>query len=159
MENNHWLIRQRVLHVAHKNLGYGESGGNNRGQFIKAIGGVQNQEWCATFAGYCYARAYEMVGEEMPFDRSQGAKRLTKNLGACGRIWKYAHPEVDTPLLGDLVCWNRGVLGWTGHVGIVVELLPRRGGFNAIEGNVGGKVVMRLHSYSDPKLWRFAGLR
>jgi hypothetical protein len=157
-----WLIRQKVCWVARSNLGFGEEGGNNRGRFIDAIGGKQGQEWCATFAGYCYQRAYEEVAERMPFERSQGAKRLTKNLGAVGHIWKPGERDV---LPGDLVCWNRGVLGWTGHVGIVVEVDTAHFGdialpvFTTIEGNVGGKVVMRNHNYTEPKLWRFAGLR
>lgn len=153
-DNKNWLIRQYVAEVAKKNLGYGETGGNNRGLFIRAIGGKEGQEWCATFAGYCYERAYEMAKQPMPFERSQGAKRLVKNLGAVGYLTK---PDRALPLVGDLVCWSRGVLGWTGHVGVIVE---RTGaGFRTIEGNVGGKVVCMTHRYSDPKLWRFAGLR
>ena len=160
VDNSNWLVRQRVVQVAERNLGYGETEGNNRGRFIRAIGGKDGQEWCATFAGYCYERAFEEVGLPMSFARSQGAKRLCKNLGAVGYIDRLEEPRsgvpLGVPLVGDLACWSRGTLGWTGHVGIVVEASGK--GFCTIEGNVGGKVVWRQHRYGEPKFWRFAGL-
>ncbi len=85
-----WLIRQKVVYVAQKNLGFKETEGNNSGKFIRAMGGKDGDNWCATFAGYCYRRAYQIVGYELPFLESTGAKRLCKNLGASpdGDIWK-----------------------------------------------------------------------
>jgi hypothetical protein len=48
------------------------------------------------------------------------------------------------------------VLGWTGHVGLIESIGDT--GFVSIEGNVGGKVVERFHTWDSPKLYRFASI-
>jgi hypothetical protein len=85
-----------------------------------------------------------------------GAKRLTRNLGAVGSIWKPSECDASRPRPGDLVCWHRGILGWTGHVGIVIGLNYE--GFDTIEGNVSGRVVQRYHTWQSPRLYRFASI-
>lgn len=149
-------VRREVLYVATSNLGFGEQGANNKGRFIEAIGGKPGQEWCAYFAGYCYERAYERLGFDMPFKRSAGAKRLTKNLGKVGKL--FTNPLEAKP--GDLVCWSRGRLGWQGHVG-VVESVDEDGIIHTIEGNVGrfpAKVKRLTHDVRKERLYRFASL-
>jgi hypothetical protein len=158
-------IRAHVIYVAHSNLGYGETEGNTRGKFIRAIGGIEGQEWCAVFAGYCYRRAFDKLKMvpptwlyRRPYVPEPGAKRLTKNLGSVGRIWA-PHPDETEPQPGDLVCFSRGILGWQGHVGIVLRECPD-GSVDYIAGNEGRKGRVAVHNSADSKLklWRFASL-
>jgi cell wall-associated NlpC family hydrolase len=154
-------IRHQVVRIARANLGYDDNG-TNSGQFIRAMGGRDGQDWCALFAGYCYRRAYEELGlsppvwafTNYPASRGKlklqlGAKALTKGLGRAGRMFR---EEDMNPAPGDLVCWSRGLLGWQGHVGIVTE------GGQYIAGNEGrsGRVHERPISACHLKLWRFA---
>lgn len=152
-------IRELVVYVARKNLGGGETTANNSGRFIDLIGGKSGEEWCAAFAGYCYQRAHELAGQPMPFARSLGAKRLTKNLAAVGV--KFTDPTLALP--GDLICWHRktGLISWQGHVGIVERVDPD-GLVHTIEGNVGrypSKVRRFVHDVSKERLFLFASLR
>lgn len=81
-------FRAAVVRTAVNNLGYGEEGANNAGQFIRAIGGKDGMEWCALFAGHCYRRAYALQGYPAPdwlYRRpgvpEPGARRLGRNIG------------------------------------------------------------------------------
>ncbi len=158
-------LRAEVVRYAHANLGYGETEGNNRGRFIRALGGVDGQEWCAIFAGYCYRKAYQSLKMPMPdwlFRRRNvpepGAKRLTRGLGRVGSIWRPDECDGNRPRPGDLVCWSRGLLGWQGHVGIVTEVDHSYVWYTS--GNEGrdGTVKSRIVDPSNPKLWRFASI-
>lgn len=157
-------IRAEVVRIARANLGYGEHNRN----FLTAIGAKADHEWCAIFASYCYSRAHANLKFEPPtwcYRRNApepGAKRLTRGLGSAGRLWKPSERDVAyglCPKPGDLVCWHRGRLGpldWRGHVGII--FVADSAGFASIEGNVGRKVVLRNHTYTEPRLWRFASM-
>lgn len=170
------LINLYVIGFAHNSLGYGEAGGNNRGKFIAAIGGKQGKAWCAAFAGYCVMRAFQCAGRPMPFERSLGAKRLTKNMGAVGSL--YSDPSQVIP--GDLVCFHRrlGPIDWRGHVGIVVKRERLLDGWRirTIEGNAlkypspVGEFVYEIDERGNwvrvvndkrikVRFWRFATLR
>lgn len=153
-------LRAEAVRVAQANVGFGE----HNPRFLPAIGAKPDYEWCAVYAGYCYRKAYEKLKLAAPAWTMRGkvpepgAKRLVKNLGAVGRRWKptktgRAHHLV---LPGDLVCWSRGILGWTGHVGIVTEVY--HDSFVSVEGNVKQKVAVKHHTYAEPKLWRFASI-
>lgn len=160
VETHEDALSVKALHVATKNIGYGEDEGNNLGRFIRAIGGKPGAEWCATFVGYCFARAWGLLGfpgQGVPFDRSSSAKRLTKNIGRAGRL--FTDPREALP--GDVICWSRGVLGWQGHIGIVERVDPD-GIVHTIEGNVGrypAKVKRLAHDITKERFWRFASLR
>lgn len=156
-------FRHEVCRIARANLGYGEHNPN----FLNAIGARADHEWCAIFAAYCNSKAAASLKLEPAtwcYRRRNvlepGAKRLVRNLGKVGRIWKRSELDLRTgvniPRHGDLVCWKRGILGWQGHVGIVLHAAD--GWFESIEGNVGGKVVLRQHKYTEPRLWRFASV-
>lgn len=166
-------IRGHVVRVAKANLGYGETGANNSGRFIKALGGREGEEWCALFAGYCYRRAYKALIDDnsevantpsycyrRPGVLEVGAKALVKNLGKVGITFR--DPLQAKP--GDLICWNRrtGALSWQGHVG-VVEMVSVGGIVHTIEGNVGKfpAIVRRLlHDVGrESNFYAFAGLR
>lgn len=146
-----------VVYVAKSNLGYGETTANNEGKFLEAIGVPQGSEWCAGFARYCYRKAASRLSYRVPFDTNTlGARRLVKNLGFVGRFYREPHAAVP----GDLVAWNRGVLGWQGHVGIVIDV-DNDGIITTIEGNVGrypAKVKTLVHDVTKERLYGFASL-
>lgn len=154
-------LRHEAVRIARSNLGYGE----HNPRFLTAIGSPASYAWCAIFASYCYSRAatnLKLPEQAWCYRRKNvpepGAKRLTKNMGKVGSIYRPYECDADQPQVGDLVCWSRGVLGWQGHVGIVTEVGSSGLYFRSIEGNVGAKVVERTHTFDEPKLWRFASL-
>ena len=154
-------LRAEAVRIARNNVGYGE---HNR-TFLAAIGSPPRAEWCAIFASYCYSKAARNLklpepawAYRKPGFPEPGAKRLVKQLGKVGSIWRAGDEDYDIRP-GDLVCWSRGVLGWTGHVGIVSELGSSGLYFKSIEGNVRGRVVERTHHTNEPKLYRFASLQ
>ncbi len=157
-------ITADVVHVAVSNIGFGETTANNDGKFIDLIGGRSGGEWCAAFAGYCHRQANRREGKAWPEwtlrngKPELGAKRLTKNLGAVGRL--FLDPQEARG--GDLICWHRktGPISWQGHVGIV-ELVDEDGLVHTIEGNVGrypSKVKRFIHDVSKERLYSFASL-
>ncbi len=163
-------IRELVLLIARSNIGYGEDGdlSDNCGEFIRLIGGVQGEEWCAAFAGYCYRRAAQklnldpLVVMEWTYRKGRpelGAKRLTKNLSAIGT--KFTDLTLAQP--GDLVCYHRskfGPLDWRGHVAVFERRLSDTA-FLTIDGNVGkfpAKVKRRYRDLNVCNLYTFASL-
>ena len=155
-------LRNEVVRLARRNLGYGETGGNNSGRFIRALGGRDGDEWCALFVGWLYRKSCEELKlyepewcYRKPGKLELGAKALTKALGRVGAIWDPS--KVDRkPRPGDIVCWSRGILGWQGHVGIVSEVSGPL--FRYIAGNEGRGGTVRERPGSYYKLWRFASL-
>lgn len=123
------------LAIATAQIGQGETTGDNRGAYIKRIGGVQGQPWCAYFVSYCLH-----LNRPIP--------------NARGFLKAYSH--VLQPRGGDLVVWARGRDGLSGHVGIVKQVY--KGYFDAIEGNSGAfpaKVKVVRHSLKDKALLGF----
>ena len=155
-----------ALTVARSCLGKGEEGGNNSGEFVemlhqKRFDGNDDDDgaWCAAFMSHCFEEASEQLGEEMPFLRSGGAKRLFKNACAAGRLIESGQEAIERSVMpGDLVCWHRGdPSSWTGHIGIVERVEP--GVFWTIEGNVGrfpAKVRRFKHTFDESNLIGFA---
>lgn len=110
--------------------------------------------WCAAFV----ASALEAGGVKVPRNGAprRGAQALTRWVAEHGswridpdlavtskatgpvdwRAWKSIMP-------GDVICWRRGVLGWQGHVALVLRVLDD-GSIEIAEGNVdGGQLVIR----------------
>jgi len=146
----------RALAVAISQLGFGEVGGNNRGHHVaKYIAPAKPPaNWCAGFVGWCYEEAARGLELAMPFQRSLGAKRLGKNVGAEGRLFR--DPALARP--GDLMVFHRGTQGsWTGHVGIVER--PADGAVHTIEGNAGPQVMRRMRFVDRDRFAFFASLR
>lgn len=151
-------LEWEIVRVAQGNLGFGEKEANNDGPLIREIGGKPGQEWCALFAGYCYEKAHTNLGLKLPFARSIGAKRLTKNAAKVGSF--FTDPLKARP--GDLVCWHRrtGLISWKGHVGVVSHVEDDL--VHTIEGNVGAfpaKVKRLVHDVRKERLYGFATLR
>lgn len=139
-----------LLEVAISQLGRGEQGGNNSGTWVemyhgKTFDGDDDDDgaWCAAFVSWCCEQVY---GDEMPFRRSGGAKRLFRQIGGSGSF-------IDIPDAGDVVCWDRGKPGsWQGHIGIVEKY--ENGILYTIEGNVGrfpAKVRRFKHNLENDK--------
>lgn len=162
-------FRRDLVNEARSNLGYNGSYRN----FFEILGVKKGQNWCSIFGAYCIRRAFAKQGYSAPdwiwrrtWVPEPGAKRLLKNIASVkadtyqGRWLK---PEEVCP--GDFVVWNRTKIpgDWRGHFGIVVERGRFAGsGFSHVSGNAGHppKVRERITGeFSDPMLWRFAGLR
>ena len=79
----------------------------------------------------CLERACETLGQNMPFNRSGGARRLFKNASSFGRVLA----DNEDPIPGDIVCWSRGTSAWMGHIALVERFAD--GVIHTIEGNVG----------------------
>jgi hypothetical protein len=129
-------IGRDALSVAIAQVGHGESGGNNSGEFVEMLHGKKfdgddddDGAWCAAFVSWCFEEACEGAGVPMPFKRSGAAKALYRRIGRAGSF-------PTTPAAGDVVCWDRGKLGsWQGHIGIVERY--DGGILHTVEGNVG----------------------
>jgi hypothetical protein len=157
--HNQSTLGVTALDVAIENLGKGEEGGNNSGEFVEMLhkknyDGDPDDDgaWCAAFVSYCFEAACERLGVDLPFRRSTGAKSLFRKIGAAGEF-------VTDPQPGDVVCWDRGVKGsWQGHIGIVERC--ENGILYTVEGNVGRypSVVRRFAHNLDlqPRLEGFA---
>ena len=125
-----------ALLVAVEQLGRGESGGDNSGEFVEMLHGKtfdgnddDDGAWCAAFVSWCFEKACAESEMTMPFKRSGVAKSLFRRIGNAGSF-----PSV--PASGDVVCWDRGKRGsWQGHIGFVERC--DRGIIHTIEGNVG----------------------
>lgn len=152
-----------VVNTAVRNIGFGEEGSNNSGPFIDALGGVPygQPSWCALFVGYCYRRAAELTGIELPFSPYRrldipeaGALRLVNRIGDAGRMWR--DPKYVGP--GDVVLWKR--IGGH-HIGII-ERVDDDGEVHTIEGNVGrfpAKVKRLVHdTFQEPHFVTFASI-
>jgi hypothetical protein len=116
--------------------GRGEVGGNNKGPFIRELGGHDGYLWCALFASYPWREAHRRAGIPTPLWAYRrpgvveaGARALALQAAAEGR--RFHDPAEALP--GDIVLWQR-----TGghHVGLVWH--PAGNGVTVtIEGNVG----------------------
>lgn len=140
-----------ALDIARREIGHGEEGGNNSGQWVAKYHRIEDDgnddddgAWCASFVSYCFEEGAKALGIQMPFARSGGAKKLFSNIGTAGEF-------VDDPKPGDVVCWDRGDPGsWQGHIGIVESVSD--GILHTIEGNVGAypsKVKRLSHDLSS----------
>ena len=131
-----------ALKIARMEVGCGESDGNNRGPDVERYrGDTIAGAWCASFASWCFEQAAEQMNAPLPFKRSNGAKKLYRNVGRAGAF-------VDRPRVGDVACWQRGngskADAWKGHVGIVSKVEGDR--FWTIEGNR-GKFPSRVREF------------
>jgi len=140
-----------ALEIARREIGHGEEGGNNSGQWVAKYQRIEDDgnddddgAWCAAFVSYCFEEGAKAIGVQMPFARSGGAKKLFSNIAASGS-------KVEHPKAGDVVCWDRGDPGsWEGHIGIVESVSD--GILHTIEGNVGSypaKVKRLSHDLSS----------
>ncbi len=143
-------LREHALEIALRELGNGESEGNNRGEDVdrfRRVGGVGgvggNGAWCAAFVSYCYRLAAAELHIALPFETSSGAKRLVKNIVRGGGKAIQPLPWNMAAARGAVICWHRGLgpLDWRGHVGIVQAYNGATDTLDVIEGNHGALVA------------------
>lgn len=118
--------------------GQGEEGGNNRGPFIRELGGRDGDLWCALFAGHCWREAHRRSNLEPPawtFRRPNVAEPGARALvwAAAGAHAAESFKDPTKVLPGDLALWKRD---GGHHVALVWHLKPG-GVVKTIEGNVG----------------------
>lgn len=125
-----------VLMAAISDLGKGEEGGNNSGEYVESLLGKEfdgdddnDGSWCAAAVSHWIIEASKSDNVTLNFNTSFGAKALYRNILAVGS-------EVSDPAAGDIVCWDRGAVGsWQGHIGVVERY--ENGVLHTIEGNKG----------------------
>lgn len=125
-----------VLLSAIADLGKGEEGGNNSGEYVEGLLGKtfdgdddNDGSWCAAAVSHWIKEASEDETVSLNFPLSFGAKALFQNIRSAGA-------SADVPQAGDIVCWDRGDVGsWQGHIGVVERY--DGGILHTIEGNKG----------------------
>lgn len=158
--------RRQVVRVAEGNLGYGETEGNNRGPFLRAIGAPDGANWCAYFAWYTHRRGAEYAEIALPYQGSGAAKRLARRIRDCPRGFLTTDPALVLP--GDLVILSREGAPRTlddgpGHVRVAVDFVRPDDRLPQIEGNSGrfpAKVRRRAtNPLAEHGFVAFVGLR
>lgn len=141
-----------AVSIASEQIGRGEEFRNNDGTWVRTYTGGRVGNWCAAFVAWCYERAAELLGEGFSApERSHGAKRYVRNVAAFGR---FVDVKREDPEPGDVIAWDRGTLGWQGHVGIVLLYLSRSDTLITIEGNSGKfPSVVKIKVYPNGE-WR-----
>ena len=147
--------------IGEMRAGAKEIGGNNKGKWVTKYHRGKEPEgrgwaWCAAFTSWCFSKAAEDMGVEMPFEYTGGAQNIIRQFARRGWVVPVSHEA--PPLPGDVVVWWRGqTRTWKGHVGIVWGYRGRT--CYVIEGNVGKfPAKVRMFSYdldSMPKLIGF----
>jgi surface antigen len=114
-----------LVNKAISQLGNGEKGGNNKGEYVQLYNRGLEASWCAGFVSYCLKEVgYDVIGYNL------SAKAIFNKARSLGLI-------VDgEPKSGDLVCfWREKPTSWKGHIGIVEKVDEQY--VHTIEGNVG----------------------
>jgi len=108
--------RADMVSVAQSQIGLGEMGGNNRGQYVRQyLGGREGLPWCAGFVSYCAKKSGLNV-------RYTLRARDFLSLGE----------KVNNPQSNDLIVFSRQ---GGGHTGIVERVTKDT--ITTIEGNLG----------------------
>lgn len=135
--------------IAQKEIGNGEIGGNNKGQYVQQYNRGMEAAWCAGFVSW----VLEQDGySKLAYSRSAKAiynEAKSKNMVS------------DTPNKGDLIVfWRESPTSWKGHIGFVEEVKGEY--IYTIEGNVGdfpAKVSrFKYHKNKVPKLLGYINL-
>ncbi len=138
-------------------LAYGYLGRRDASTF--RVPGSKGRNWCALWITYLFEELDWPTPK--PDERARrGAKALTRWVASRGQ-W-VINPEDRASKCslypvrkGDVVCWNRGTLSWTGHVALVYSTETDR--ILTIGGNESGAVALKAFSY-DGFLSRLKGL-
>lgn len=104
------------LAIAQSQIGLGEMGGNNRGQYVQRyLNGQSDLPWCAGFVSYCFKKS----GHKLPYTlRARDFLKIGK--------------RVSNPRPNDLMVFSRK---GGGHIGIIEKVNKET--IVTIEGNVG----------------------
>lgn len=107
-------IQEKIVEIAIKEIGKGETIGDDRGpdidRYFKGTG-IKNKPWCAAFVNWVLKQ--EGINE---FESLYSAKTIlntAKNLE-----WITKNPKT-----GDLICfWRVSKKSWRGHIGIIEKI-------------------------------------
>lgn len=126
--------------IAAKYIGMKENEGNKfddssiLGQILHKAGQKDGEAWCAYFAEAVFCEAYPERNGELRKLFSASAVKTYENFKNAAFLCN------ELPRANNLVVWQRydkGVKQWTGHVGIVENVMVN-GSFTSIEGNTNG---------------------
>lgn len=124
---------QDFIDVANKEVGYIEGPKDNETKYGKAMK-ANFLPWCGSFVNWCA----NQVGLKIPNCVSTRTGALAfKKQGA------WIDAETGTPEIGDLAFFdfpNDGVSGIS-HIGIVIDVKPKKGLVITIEGNTSSSVA------------------
>lgn len=120
-------------------------GGNYQPDLVRTFWGNDKpfSNWCGAFVASCL----EAGGVTVPPNTRRGAKRLTKWVAGHGRwVGNASDVRVSATFAamraGDVICWDRGVVSWAGHVALVLDV-RNDGALDIAEGNVRDKTGKR----------------
>jgi hypothetical protein len=140
-------LRLEALDLAATQIGYAETGNNDNkyGDWY----GMNGQPWCAIFCTW----AFETSGDSPSFVRGSRYAYVPYIVGDA-RAGRYGLHTTDSPIPGDLVCYDWDWNGEHDHVGIF-EGWAGGSSFRAVEGNTssadysnGGMVLRTQRSTS-----------
>ena len=113
-----------IVNKAKAEIGNGEIGGNNKGDYVKKYNRGLEAPWCAGFVSYILTESnidsleYSLSAKAI-YNEAKQENRLT-----------------DYPQAGDLIVFWRGSKGsWKGHIGIIEKIANNA--VHTIEGNIG----------------------
>ena len=140
------MIRQKIVDVAAKEVGYQETPANtNRTKYGKWFG-FDGVAWCAIFVSWVYDKAGVPLGN----------MGWPKGFAGCQSgidIFRKKNRIIENPQEGDIVFFDWNLDGRYDHVGIFVKHIDKNT-FETIEGNTsltnqsnGGQVMRRTRKY------------
>lgn len=145
-----------MVALARKEIGRGETEGNNQGEDIdkyrsalgKGIGGTGS--WCGALVSWLILNGAMMLGRsECPVKLSHGARALFRQVVAAGQLVPYEDVQP-----GDIVLFDRGdpkrkSERWKAHIGLVSLVTRHNGKVTAISYIAGneGKYPAKVWEY------------
>lgn len=135
-------MKNKIIAIAQADLGQTEKSGNagfldpEFENEMKSFGFLPGESWCAIYVKRVWKKAY---GNTIRWARIHTEEVFSKGAVRTHDLFKMAYPQnvVKIPEPGAIVIWQNqknGIPQWTGHAGIVVEVL-KDGNFRSIEGN------------------------
>lgn len=130
----------QIVEIAKQYIGKKESPGNTgfldpeMAKDMRAVGWQPGWAWCASFCEMILWKAYPNRINEFKELFVPSAVNSYRNLRKAG------YKDSMVPTVGSFVFWQRmkeGAGQWTGHAGIVVEVISDKE-FKSVEGNTNG---------------------
>jgi hypothetical protein len=153
-------VREAALKRAIAQLGVKESPAESNLQRFGDWYGENGVPWCAIFATWAYELGAQDVGKSAPsfWTINQGAGSADRYdyvpyIVSDARNARFGLSVTNSPIPGDLVCFDWQWNGEYDHVGLFEKWADDRGGFLSVEGNTslsndsnGGEVMRRSRS-------------
>jgi hypothetical protein len=130
----------QIVEIAKQYVGKKEKSGNigfvdsQMEKDMRAVGWQPGWAWCSSFAELILWKAYPNRINELKGFFVPSAVNTFRNLTKAG------YKTSMVPTVGSFVFWQRmkdGNSQWTGHAGIVVEVINEKE-FKSVEGNTNG---------------------